>query len=70
MENFATMSPKTARHCAYCGHPLAHDLLAPERFGEPFCSESHAEEFVTGVRAARIKAAAGRDRSRSQAGSH
>jgi len=31
---------------------------AMERFGEAFCSEGHAEEFVQEVRAARIQAAA------------
>jgi hypothetical protein len=29
-----------------------------DRFGEPFCSEAHAEEFVKDVRAARVQAAA------------
>jgi hypothetical protein len=58
-----TTLPGTARHCAYCGHLLAHDLVAPERFGEPFCSETHAEEFAAGVRAARIEAVAGRART-------
>ncbi len=61
-----TTLPGTARHCAYCGHLLAHDLVAPERFGEPFCSETHAEEFVAGVRAARIEAVAGRERTQRQ----
>ena len=58
-----TTLPGTARHCAYCGHLLAHDLVAPERFGEPFCSEARAEEFVAGVRATRIEAVAGRART-------
>jgi hypothetical protein len=61
-----TTLPGTARHCAYCGHLLAHDLVVPERFGEPFCSETHAEEFVAGVRAARIEAVAGRARTQRQ----
>ncbi len=52
-----TVTP-TARHCAYCGHALADDTRVIERFGEPFCSEPHAEEFTAGVRAARIQAAA------------
>ncbi len=52
---------RTARHCAYCGHALADDTPGLERFGEPFCSEAHAEEFAEGVRAARIQAAARSD---------
>jgi hypothetical protein len=57
----AATAPDTVRYCAYCGHPIADDVSAPERFGEPFCSESHAEEFAAGVRAARTEAAARRD---------
>ena len=53
-----TNSPDTTRHCAYCGHTITGEAKAPERFGEPFCSDAHAEEFVTGVRAARMQAAA------------
>lgn len=45
------------RYCGYCGAEI-HGAEAPQRFGEPFCSEAHAEEFVTGVRAARVQAAA------------
>jgi len=33
-------------------------MVTPERFGEPFCSEKHADEFVAEVRAARAEAAA------------
>lgn len=47
--------PDTARHCAYCGHPIADDAPMPERFGEVFRSEAHADEFVAGVRAARME---------------
>lgn len=47
----------TRSYCAYCGHPLA-EAGAPERFGERFCSEAHAEEFAAGVRAARMRAVA------------
>jgi hypothetical protein len=36
------------------------NAAAPERFGERFCSEQHADEFATGVRAVRIDAAAHR----------
>lgn len=46
------------RYCAFCGaDPNAYGL-AVERFGEAFCSDGHAEEFVTEVRAARVQAAA------------
>ncbi len=48
---------RTARYCAYCGRALGDDTRVIERFGEPFCSEPHAEEFTAGVRAARIQAA-------------
>jgi hypothetical protein len=47
-------------HCGYCGHPIAEDAAVPQRFGESFCSDEHADEFATGVRAARIDAAARR----------
>ena len=46
------------RHCAYCGQSVAIDGPVIERFGERFCSETHAEEFAVGVRSARIEAAA------------
>jgi hypothetical protein len=61
---------ETAPPCAYCGHAIAGDLGAPARFGEHFCSEEHAEEFVARVRAARIEAAAnlGGNRSEDQGG--
>jgi hypothetical protein len=45
-------------HCGYCGHHIATAGAAPQRFGEHFCSEQHADQFATGVRAARIEAAA------------
>jgi hypothetical protein len=47
-----------ARYCAFCGVAAASDGAAPERFGEVFCSQGHADEFVQGVRAARAQAAA------------
>lgn len=61
MEPRETTTPVTStRHCAYCGFGMEH--AAPvERFGEPFCSDAHAEEFVAGVRRARVEAAARRD---------
>lgn len=57
----ATTPLETRNHCAYCGHPLPDAASAPERFGERFCTESHADEFAAGVRAARTEAAARRD---------
>ncbi len=45
------------RHCALCGQSISASDPAMERFGEPFCSEAHAEEFVKDVRAARVQAA-------------
>ena len=63
-----TMPSETARHCADCGHVLGDDVAVPERFGEPFCSESHADEFAARVRAARIRAAIGREEDRGQPG--
>ncbi len=55
-----TVAP-AARHCAYCGNALGDSTSVVERFGEPFCSERHAEEFTASVRAARVQAAARRD---------
>ena len=49
---------ETARHCAYCGVPVADDRPPVERFGERFCSDAHAEEFTAGVRESRMQAAA------------
>jgi len=46
------------RYCAYCGGDADVHGLASERFGEAFCSDGHAEEFVQEVRTARIQAAA------------
>jgi hypothetical protein len=43
------------RYCAICGRSV--DGEAIERFGEPRCSETHAEEFVAKVRAAKVEAA-------------
>lgn len=47
-----------SRYCAFCGTDANTRGPATERFGEVFCSEGHAEEFVTEVRAARIQAVA------------
>ena len=46
------------RYCAVCGADANVYGLAVERFGEAFCSDGHAEEFVKEVRAARVQAAA------------
>lgn len=46
------------RYCAVCGVDASVYGLATERFGEVFCSDGHAEEFVKEVRATRIQAAA------------
>lgn len=53
-----TRPPTSTAHCSYCGHALADAADAPERFGERFCSEAHAEQFSTGVRAARMESVA------------
>ena len=54
-----TRDAKAARRdCAVCGQPGAPGEAAIERFGEAFCSEPHAQEFVQAVRAARVEAAA------------
>jgi hypothetical protein len=58
-----TMRSETAQYCAYCGHPLAHDLVVP---GELFCSGSHADEFAARVRAARVEAAIGREKTQGR----
>lgn len=50
--------PRTGRYCALCGVDVNDCGPAAERFGEPFCSEAHAQEFVRGVRAARVRAVA------------
>ncbi len=65
-----TRSIEAATHCAYCGRPVPGDAAAPERFGERFCSESHADEFVAGVRAARTEAAASAEAGASKRADH
>lgn len=45
------------RHCAYCGHRLVDGASEIERFGERFCADAHADEFVAGVRAQRMQSA-------------
>ncbi len=47
-------------YCATCGSRANINGPAIERFGEPFCSEAHAEAFATEIRAARVQAAVAR----------
>ena len=47
------------RYCAQGGHQADPEAQTVERFGEAFCSEAHAQDFVQAVRAARVQAAAG-----------
>jgi len=65
METMNEKATVTGRHCAHCGHAVTDDTPPIERFGEQFCSEAHAEEFVAGVRTARIQAAARAETSAS-----
>src|SRR5712691_6291904 len=51
----------TPHYCGFCGQEVVDVPPLPERFGEVFCSEGHAEEFASGVRAARVQAAAAAD---------
>lgn len=46
------------RYCALCGRDTTPEGPAVERFGEPFCSEAHADAFAREVRVARVQAAA------------
>ena len=48
----------TPRYCGLCGQATSRGDEAIDRFGEAFCSDAHADEFVRSVRAARIQAAA------------
>ena len=48
---------KEVDYCAYCGTDLDRAAEAPKRFGEPFCSDAHADAFVQEARAARIESA-------------
>jgi hypothetical protein len=52
-----TRTSFSTKHCAYCGLSL-DTAVSPERFGERFCSDAHAEQFAIGVRAARMEMAA------------
>lgn len=57
-ENGTGPRPAATQYCAFCGQETPDSARPPQRFGELFCSEDHAEEFATGVRAARVAAAA------------
>ena len=48
-------------YCTYCGADLDRAAETPKRFGEPFCSDAHADAFVQEARAARIRSAATAD---------
>jgi hypothetical protein len=61
-----TPSTETATYCGHCGREIP-DAGAPRRFGEPFCSDAHAEEFVARVRADRVETARGDRPGRSSA---
>ncbi len=57
--NGAAAEPAAAPlYCGYCGGEVDRRAAPIERFGELFCSDGHADEFVKGVRAARVQAAA------------
>lgn len=47
-----------ATHCGFCGVDLDAANPVPPRFGETFCSDAHADAFVSEVRAARTRVAA------------
>ncbi len=49
--------PTEARYCPVCGEDITVHGHKIERFGEVFCSEAHAEEFVKEVRQRRVAAA-------------
>ena len=57
-DHAAGLDRPPARYCAFCGTELPDRGAVAERFGEPFCSEAHADEFASGVCAARVQAAA------------
>lgn len=45
-------------YCTFCGVEMQAPSAMASRFGEPFCSEAHAEAFAAEVRAARVEATA------------
>ena len=58
MAKISDQRMEVGHHCAYCGRTVSEGAPVMERFGERFCSDGHAEEFASGVRVARIRAAA------------
>jgi hypothetical protein len=44
-------------YCPICGRRPEATASAIERFGEVFCSETHADQFTQAVRAARVQTA-------------
>ena len=48
-------------YCAYCGTDVHGAAPVPRRFGEPFCSEAHADSFAQEAWATRIERAASSD---------
>lgn len=52
---------KEQDYCAYCGTDLDGAAQAPKRFGEPFCSDAHADAFAQEARATRIERATSSD---------
>lgn len=54
----ARVTKSATRYCGFCGADINVEAPLIERFGEAFCSDGHAREFVQEVRAARIQGAA------------
>jgi hypothetical protein len=59
--NGAALVPSAPPYCGQCGTEITPHAPRIERFGEPFCSDAHAEAFVAGVRTARAQAASTRE---------
>jgi len=57
-DGHAAAATPADRYCGQCGQHVPAGGPSIERFGEPFCSEAHAEAFVQAVRATRVRAAA------------
>jgi hypothetical protein len=58
MKTTADAAMPREAYCPICGTRPDTAATAVERFGEEFCSETHADEFTQAVRAARVQAAA------------
>lgn len=54
---------KEESYCAYCGVDLGRPGEVPKRFGEPFCSDAHADAFVQEARATKVERAAAADQT-------